>query len=411
VTTLNITSSTGVNCTNNFNGATVKPTTANTWVSGLARANVRDGGAILDTASINVTVSQPLVHSDITGDSATDGGLTKKGAGILTLTGTSTYTGPTTVSNGTLRVNGSIAGSGVTVVSGATLDGIGTVGATVDVQTGGTLSPGNSIGTLALGAAPALGGTVLMEINRTNAQTADKLNITSGTASFGSVLTLNNTGPALLNGDTFDLFDGTLSGSFATLNLPNGAAHWNTSDLNVGGTIAYINNSPVANNFDVGVAVGGTTTATVIGKFAAATDADGDTVTITGVSTPASGTAIIVGGTNITYTSTATAGSDSFTYTVSDGLGGTDTKTVSVTVSSPEGFNKLSGPINNGNGTLTIDYLGLPNANYALDTTASLTPPITWTPVVTNTAAGNGALSFTFPTGDSQGFFRTRHVP
>jgi hypothetical protein len=129
----------------------------------------------------------------------------------------------------------------------------------------------------------------------------------------------------------------------------------------------------------------------------------GDTLTITDVSSP---NATIVGG-SIVYTN-ASGENDSFTYTVSDGLTSA-TGTVTVTTYSSQGFNKLSGPINNENGTLTLNYLGIPNGNYALETTADLTPP-TWVAIQTNAAAGNGTLSFTFPTGDSQGYFRTRHV-
>ena len=44
-------------------------------------------------------------------------GLTKSGAGTLTLTGTNTYTGNTTVSTGTLLVNGSTSSSSPFTVS------------------------------------------------------------------------------------------------------------------------------------------------------------------------------------------------------------------------------------------------------------------------------------------------------
>ena len=57
-------------------------------------------------------------------------GITKTGAGTLTLSNTNTYTGATTVNAGTLLVNGSQSGSAVTVNSGAILGGTnGTVGA------------------------------------------------------------------------------------------------------------------------------------------------------------------------------------------------------------------------------------------------------------------------------------------
>lgn len=64
------------------------------------------------------------------------------------------------------------------------------------------------------------------------------------------------------------------------------------------------------------------------------TDANGDTLTITGVSSPTGGgTATIMGGgTYIRYVAPAATGVKSFTYTISDGNGGTDTATVTVNV-------------------------------------------------------------------------------
>jgi fibronectin-binding autotransporter adhesin len=67
------------------------------------------------------------------------GGLTKTGAGPLTLSGTNTYTGPTTVTAGTLLVNGSQSASSVTVASGAALGGTGTTG---PVTVNGIVNPG-----------------------------------------------------------------------------------------------------------------------------------------------------------------------------------------------------------------------------------------------------------------------------
>jgi hypothetical protein len=55
--------------------------------------------------------------------------------------------------------------------------------------------------------------------------------------------------------------------------------------------------------------------------------------------------------------------------------------------------------------------VGIPGYHYALETAASLAAPIIWTPVVTNTAAANGYLDFSFSTGAGQGYFRTRYVP
>lgn len=72
--------------------------------------------------------------------------IVKTGNGTWTLSGANTYTGTTTVSGGTLLINGSVGSGGVTVSNGGTLGGTGTVSGLVAVNSGGTLSPGNSPG-------------------------------------------------------------------------------------------------------------------------------------------------------------------------------------------------------------------------------------------------------------------------
>jgi fibronectin-binding autotransporter adhesin len=124
VTTLNFASSTGFNATNHFNGSYIKPTTNNAaWVSGLTVADIRNGGAIFDTAGFGVTNTQAFLHSTVTGDNAIDGGVTKYGAGVLCLSGTNTYTGNTTVNAGTLEIVQPLiySGSTVSVAAGAVL--------------------------------------------------------------------------------------------------------------------------------------------------------------------------------------------------------------------------------------------------------------------------------------------------
>jgi autotransporter-associated beta strand protein len=101
-----VTSSTSANATFNFNGGVLVPTGDNTgFISALSQINVRNGGAVIDSSNYNVTITQPLAHSSLGGDNAIDGGLTKRGNGTLTLTGTgSSYTGPTVVTGGTLSL-------------------------------------------------------------------------------------------------------------------------------------------------------------------------------------------------------------------------------------------------------------------------------------------------------------------
>jgi autotransporter-associated beta strand protein len=165
----------------NFNGGTLQPTEDNNaFIQALSRANVRDGGAVIDTAGFNISMGQPLLQSDIVGD-AGNGGLTKNGAGKLTLTGANTYTGNTTVNGGTLAVTQPTfnPNSAVTVASGAVLqlDFVATNRVANLVLNGIVKSPGiydsgNS--------APSFTGTGSLLVTGTNPSPAALTNSVSG---------------------------------------------------------------------------------------------------------------------------------------------------------------------------------------------------------------------------------------
>ncbi|MCE9547120.1 MAG: autotransporter-associated beta strand repeat-containing protein [Planctomycetia bacterium] len=104
------------------------------------------------------------------GDNAGATSLVKSGAGTWNMTGANTYTGTTSVNNGTLLLNCTHTGGGLyTVNSGGTLGGGGTTTAAVTILSGGTLSPGNSPGTLTTGGQTWNdGGTYIWQINDIN---------------------------------------------------------------------------------------------------------------------------------------------------------------------------------------------------------------------------------------------------
>jgi autotransporter-associated beta strand protein len=218
----------------NFNGMQLIAGASSTnWINGLINAagtasgaTILAGGAIFNTNGNNITIPQPFVSG-----ASNDGGITKLGAGTLTLTavptlvsggisltiGGNSYLGTTTVSAGELdfasttalpsggnvanneaavflanSTAGNITGTGVTTVaSGVTLTTNGfTQGGLVDnglaiIQGNGTTGPISGTGTLQIGngstantlqLAPGSGGSTIGSLSILGSSTLDITN-------------------------------------------------------------------------------------------------------------------------------------------------------------------------------------------------------------------------------------------
>ena len=228
----------------------------------------------------NSSTSTPAIFTVGTDDSSTafagvfgDGdaaalGVTKVGAGTLTLSGSSSNTGPVTISAGTIALMGDGSFSNATQIaidsgavldvtarndvslnlnSGQTLSGNGGLAGNLVALAGSTVSPGASIGALTVSNNATLAGRLLMEVNRNASPNCDQLTVL-GVLTPGGTLQVTNIGAALQPNDTFPLFTSGVSGF--TANLPtydilNARAYTWENDLAANGSVKVLTVAPI----------------------------------------------------------------------------------------------------------------------------------------------------------------------
>ena len=257
--------------------------TASSTVQSMGSGGITYTGNIdLQSFTLSIGGANPTAIS--TGVISGTGGILKKGAGTLTLSGTNTYTGATSITAGTLKLGvsstsgssgplGSNAG-GVSVTSGAVLDlngfsltssatealtlngtGISSNGALIN--NGGTAS--TWAGTVALATDASIGGSGDMTISGVVSGAYNLTKIGSGS------LTLSNTNTFGGAGKSMAIDNGTLIISSFGANLGNASNSFSVGSSSSSATLKFSSSTGnVSRSFTIG-SLGGTMENTSIG--------------------------------------------------------------------------------------------------------------------------------------------------
>ena len=433
-----------------------------TVVSVLANSSISGSGVISNVDNIN-GVTKVVVTNDnfINATSATpfvditfqavSSGISALNLQDVSLSKVFTPYDPGTVNNGEIRVNGpptlaSIGSksidenSALTFTLSASDPGLDTLTySAVDLPTGSTLDGSSGLFTWTPTYDQA--GTYPVQFNVTDDTYFDSETVTITVNDVNRAPVLDPIGSKSVNENsalTFILTASDADGdslNYSAVGLPSGASlndasgsfvwtptyeqsgtysvQFNTTDgaLNdsetVSITVNNLNRAPVATADSDSTNEDTPVTTTVLSNDS---DIDGDALTVTGVTDPSNGTAVINSGTTVIYTPDADFnGGDSYTYTISDSNGGTDTATVAVTVSAVNDapvatddtittFEDISVDITLSATDVdgdSLTYLIVSGASHGTITLSGNTA--TYTP----TANYNGTDSFTFKTNDS----------
>lgn len=216
----------GINTNINFDGGTLKARTNQTsFLPDFATTNVfiKSNGATINSNGFNITIGEPLL-TDVT---STGGGLTKNGAGILTLTGANTYTGETKVNAGTLILPATTTTLAKTTIESA---------ASLRLSANAT-----GISTPEL---ISNGGTLELNLGVFSASNPSVINATTLTANSSTVI--NISGSSIPVGTIDIITYGSKNGTFTLGTLPTNMA----ATLNdTGSTLQLIVTSPSATSY------------------------------------------------------------------------------------------------------------------------------------------------------------------
>ncbi len=238
---------------------------------------MQSGGAVTFQINNSLIMTTPIKGAGLLLE-APDSGLIKSGTGTLGLSGTNTYFGDTLIQSGTINLNGSVSGNLVIESIGTLSGNATTIG---NIYNSGTISPGNSIGTvtttnlylnptsvynveinsagnsdlIAASGSAQLDGSVIVSADDTNFTAPLTYTIiTTGTGATGAFTSLTSSTPSLksltYNSLNTQLTYLPLDALDLTGNALNAANAFITVPALPGSDAATVNNALLALNFD-----------------------------------------------------------------------------------------------------------------------------------------------------------------
>ncbi|WP_299178600.1 Ig-like domain-containing protein [uncultured Neptuniibacter sp.] len=291
-----------------------------------------------DTTSVSrmVMIDNSVVNENTAPVAANDSASTNEGSAVTihVLANDSDADGDALSVTGTSGVNGSAvvnSNGTITFTPAAGFSGSETFNYSISDGQGGSDTASVTVSVSSVNHAPVASN----DSASTNEESAVTINVLANDSDADGD-TLSVTGTSGVNGSAVVNSNGTItftpaagfSGS-ETFNYSISDGQGGSDSASVTVTVSAVNHAPVASNDSAST---NQDSAVTISVLANDSDADGDTLSVTGTS-GVNGTAVVNANGTITFTPAAGfSGSETFNYAVSDGQGGTDSAAVTVTV-------------------------------------------------------------------------------
>ena len=200
------------------------------------------------------------------------------------------------------------------------------------------------------------------------------------TLSDGSTTTTNSTLPRGTN---------TITAEYA------GDGNYLGSTNSLSGGQVVTNHPPVAAPTNITRTAGLTLRVFLSGLTNNWSDADGDSVTLTGINLVTTNHINLrTNSTQILYTNSPNV-NDQITYTISDGQGGTNTAIINVVVNPFVTGQQTLSALTVSNNAITATFYGIPGYSYEVQRSTNLTVGLGWVNIATNSVGTNGVFTVT----------------